>query len=59
MDEITLRWCYTSGNWYEFYSNDAAQIGTLYRLKVLESDVEKIEVLRDDFVIIKWAKQKD
>jgi hypothetical protein len=59
MYEITLRWCYKNGNWYEFHSNDAAQVGALYRLKILENEIEKVEVLKGDFVIIEWAKQKD
>jgi hypothetical protein len=59
MGSILLRWCYTSGNWYEFLSDSSAQVGQLYRLKVLENDVIKVEVVKDQIVVIEWSKEHD
>ena len=57
--EITLRWSYSSGQEYEFYSNDAAQVGQLYRLKVLEDQVQSVDVLLGDLVIIEWKREQE
>jgi hypothetical protein len=57
--DITLRWSYSSGRDYEFHSKDAAQVGQLYRLKVLEDEVECVDVLLGDFVVIEWKRQKE
>jgi hypothetical protein len=57
--DVTLRWCYSSGQDYEFHSTDAAQIGQLYRLKVLENEVVKVEVVLDDRIIISWKRQDE
>jgi hypothetical protein len=54
--EITLRWHYSNGQPYEFYSSDAAQVGQLYRLKVLEDQVVSVEVLLGELVVIKWKR---
>lgn len=57
--DITLRWSYSSGRDYEFHSNDAAEVGQLYRLKILEDQVESVDVLLGDFIVIEWKRQKD
>jgi hypothetical protein len=57
--EITLRWCYTSGQDYEFHSSDSAQVGQLYRLKILESQVIKVEVIKDGITVIEWSKENE
>jgi hypothetical protein len=57
--DITLRWWYTSGQPYEFHSGDSAQVGQLYRLKVLECNIVKVEVLMGTLVVIEWHKEKE
>jgi hypothetical protein len=57
--DVTLRWCYSSGQDYEFHSADAAQIGQLYRLKVLEPAVQSVEVIFGGRVIISWKRQDE
>ena len=58
-DLIRLVWQYSGDNWYEFTSYDSAMIGKLYRLKVLESQVECIKVIKGESVVISWNKEND
>jgi hypothetical protein len=55
---ITLRWFYTSGNHYDYTSNDAYTIGRLYHLKYLEDDVKLVQVWFDGYKIIEWDRNK-
>lgn len=55
MQNILLRWQYNSGQWYEFWSDSSAQVGQLYRLKVLENLVTKVQVIKNEVVVIEWA----
>lgn len=54
-----LRWCYSTGQWYEFYSDSSVQLGQLYRLKVLENGIIRIQIVKDDIVVIEWGKEED
>jgi hypothetical protein len=59
-DGATLHWQYSSGQDYEFHSSSAAQIGQLYRLKVLEPFIVKVWVtLSDGHTVISWTKVED
>lgn len=59
MQNILLRWQYNSGQWYEFWSDSSAQVGQLYRLKVLENDVKDIQVVSNDVVVIEWKREEE
>lgn len=54
--DITVRWQYSSGQDYEYKFDDAALAGKLYRLKMLEPNIERIEVFLGDHLVIRWIK---
>jgi tRNA A37 threonylcarbamoyladenosine biosynthesis protein TsaE len=34
-------------------------VGQLYRLKVLESGITKVEVIKDGIIVIEWSKENE
>jgi hypothetical protein len=55
---LTLKWSYATGNEYDFSCNDSSKIGQLYRLKMLEQGVVKVELWSDNTLCLEWQKQE-
>lgn len=62
MNTLILKWWYSSQSSdavpYEYRGTDSAQIGRLFRLKSLEPAVIKLELWRDNFLVISYTKQE-
>jgi hypothetical protein len=60
---LVLKWWYSSqapdALPYEHQGMDAAQMGVLFRLKALESNIRKIELLSDDVLVISWIQPEE
>jgi hypothetical protein len=59
MADTVLKWWYSSGVYYDFHSHDSAQMGQMYRLKVLEHNIQRVELWMGDILVIKWEKKDD
>jgi hypothetical protein len=56
--DIVLKWWYSSGTSYDYHSSDSAQMGQMYRLKVLERDIRRVELWSGKMLVIEWEKKE-
>lgn len=57
--DIKVKWQYSSGQDYEYSFDESSKAGEMYRMKMLEPNIQRIEVFLGTHLVIEWSKPQE